>query len=115
MTVDAPNDASLSDWNEIQKGSQNGIFLLILTLGWWAVASCNQGNEEMGKWADALDDLQWVLGFILFQHDKEKDQGESAGQTADKDSDGSDVDGGKSVPAKHAPTTQGLPIAKRSV
>ena len=115
MTADAPNDASLSDWNEIWKGSQNGIFLLILTLGWWAVAACDQGNEEMGKWADTLGDLQWVLGFILFQHDKEKNQGESAGQKAGKGSDGSDVDGGESVPAKCAPTTQGLPIAKRSV
>ncbi|KZP28681.1 hypothetical protein FIBSPDRAFT_669240, partial [Athelia psychrophila] len=43
------------DWNETRKGSQNGFFLVILSLGWWF-------KGEKGRWwcADAIKDVEWV-------------------------------------------------------
>ena len=39
LAHDPPNNTALSNWDEIQKGSPNGFFMLLLALGWWGVGS----------------------------------------------------------------------------
>ena len=61
-----PDDIEqVTGWDKIRKGSQNGFFLLLLTLGWWGLGASDQGAEELGRWAEAFDDLRCVLGFLL--------------------------------------------------
>ena len=47
---DPPKDAIISDWQDIKKGSQNGFFLLLLSLGWWGVGASDQGEDMLSQW-----------------------------------------------------------------
>jgi hypothetical protein len=53
-----------NDWSAIRKGGQNGIFVVILTLGWWLVGARNNDGRGIAKCEEALDDLVWVLDNI---------------------------------------------------
>lgn len=48
------------EWAEIMKGSNNGFFVVLVALGWWA-----QGllfaNEDMKGWVQATADVLWVV------------------------------------------------------
>ena len=72
LIQDAPDNAQLSDWSEIRKGSQNRNFLFFLTLGWWAVGASDQGDEAVKKWADAFDNFRWVLELLLNEESEEE-------------------------------------------
>ena len=69
---DTPDNTQLSNWSKIRKGSQNGIFLLFLTLRWWAVSASDQGDEALKKWANAFDDFRWVLELLLNEESEEE-------------------------------------------
>lgn len=49
------------NWNETRKGSSNGFFLVILSLGLWL--SGDKKGKGKGKWgcSDAMKDVEWVL------------------------------------------------------
>jgi hypothetical protein len=74
-----PVDLQLSDWNEIRKGSQNGFFLLLLTLGWWGVGASDESSQELERWGEAFDDLRRVLEILISEdnNDDESDELES--------------------------------------
>ncbi|KAH8108915.1 hypothetical protein DFH11DRAFT_1484489, partial [Phellopilus nigrolimitatus] len=44
-------------WVETRKGGGNGIFLVVLSLSWWASALVDGSNREFDL---ALDDVCWV-------------------------------------------------------
>lgn len=52
------------NWSETLKGSQNGFFLLIASLGWWF-------KGERGMWwcGDAIKDVEWVLDQMIMGAD----------------------------------------------
>lgn len=102
LSKDPPNDAVLLDWSEIKKGSQNGFFLLILTLGWWGVGASNQGPNELERWAATLDELKWVLEFLL---NDEGDRGDNE--------EGDDNEMVETVPVKHASTNHNALLASK--
>lgn len=116
LIVDPPTDTQTSDWLALRKGSQNGIFLLILTLGWWGLGASDQGDKELTRWASAFDDLRFVMEFLL---NEEEEEGNCGGEREDSEEDGKE-EGGKQrenekrVPAKRAATTNSQPAAKRS-
>lgn len=114
LTRDPPEDAVISDWPELKKGSQNGFFLLLLSLGWWGLGASDQGEDALGRWGYAFDDLRWVLEFLV--------SGEADGVESDEEGDGeAEVDGAEAletsnVPAKRtAPTDADHPVSKRFV
>lgn len=98
LARDPPDNAALSDWDEIRKGSPNGFFVLLLALGWWGVGACDQGDEEMERWADAFDDLRWALEFMLNEGDEDE---------VDED------EGKQTIPAKRAAAGDDRPVSKR--
>ena len=112
LIQDPPANAQTSDWLALRKGSQNGIFLLILTLGWWGLGASDQGDDELSQWASAFDDLRWVMEFLVNEEGKKGDcedgKEEGGKQTGDEEDE-------KRVPAKRAATTNSQPAAKRSV
>jgi len=65
---DAPNKlkkiaTDANDWVELQKGSANGFFGMVLALSWWANAAKTEDEREaVGK---AIDDVLWVLDQII--------------------------------------------------
>lgn len=46
-------------WPELKHRGENGIFLLLLGLGWWM--SSVQSAKDRKPWISAIDDLLWVL------------------------------------------------------
>ena len=110
LSQDPPEDAIISDWQDIKKGSQNGLFLLLLSLGWWGLGASDQGEDVLSWWACAFDDLRWVLEFLVSE--------ENDNQESDKEGDEKDEgDGANStVPAKCAISSDAHhPVSKRSV
>lgn len=62
------------EWDNLCKGSQNGFFTLLLSLGWWGQAVCDQGPDPRDLWAGAFYDLIWVLEQIVKKLKVEKGQ-----------------------------------------
>lgn len=47
LIQEPPTHAQNSNWAALWKGSQSGVFLLILTLGWWGLGASDQGEYEL--------------------------------------------------------------------
>ena len=118
---DPPEDAIISDWQDIKKGSQNGFFLLLLPLGWWGVGASDLGEDMLSRWASAFDNLRWVLEFLISdengESDKESDkEGNKEGHEEHPGDNGTDGTVTQSVPAKCATSSNAQhPVSKRSV
>lgn len=71
------------DWDEVKKGSQNGFFLLLLTLGWWGVGAFDQDATELERWGEAFDDVRWLLDMLISEEEElaEEDEGEGEGKS----------------------------------
>ena len=56
-------------WHELQKGGQNGFYLVLLSYCWWgAAASDEHGNgiePTYSEWLDAFLDIAWVLDKMI--------------------------------------------------
>ncbi|KAH7924725.1 hypothetical protein BV22DRAFT_987241, partial [Leucogyrophana mollusca] len=51
------------NWSELQKGSTNGFFLILLCLAWWntALQDSSRGDEELEhKYLAVFEDVLWV-------------------------------------------------------
>lgn len=53
----APVDAA---WPEAMKGSNNGFYIVLVALGWWAQGAKFAG-QDMKAWDQATADVTWVL------------------------------------------------------
>ena len=67
LAIRPPED---SDWSELQKGGQNGVFLLLLSFVWWGQAV--ESAEENSDWLEFYVDLDWVLGQLADSDDSEE-------------------------------------------
>jgi hypothetical protein len=50
---------AMADWSGLLCGGANGLFLIILTLSWWAQAAQNDPSQE--DFFSAVDDVLWVM------------------------------------------------------
>ena len=53
------------DFPELEKGGPNGIFLLILSLGWWGMAISDQEPSKSRAFCEAMHSLQTVLDALV--------------------------------------------------
>lgn len=53
------------DWSQTRKGSQNGLFTVILTLGWWLLGIKNGSGSGMEGCMAAVNDVAWVLDQMI--------------------------------------------------
>jgi len=60
LSTEAPE---VSDWSELRKGGPNGIFVVLLSLGWWGMAM--ESDEELTSWGDVFMGFRWVLEQLL--------------------------------------------------
>lgn len=47
------------EWLELRYRGQDGLGLVLLSLGWWA--TCVQSSKDRKGWNSAVDDVLWVL------------------------------------------------------
>lgn len=92
LTDDVPQDSDGSAWCEIRKGGPNGIFLLLLTLGWWGVGASDQIEAQTDEiegqtstWSKAFNDLGWVLESLLEIDDHAYQDEESISEGIEKE------------------------------
>ena len=51
-------------------GGSNGLYLVVVSLGWWVVAASKVIDEKPAEWtqtSEAMADVDWVLGQLLAQ------------------------------------------------
>lgn len=53
----APDDG---EWPEVLKGSNNGFFMVVIALGWWA-QGVKFAELDMNAWDQATADATWVV------------------------------------------------------
>ena len=114
LSRDPPEDAIILDWQDIKKGSQNGLFVLLLSLGWWGLGTSDQGEDMLSWWACTFDDLRWVLEFLVSEENDNQESDEEGDKEGDEKHEGDGAD--STVPAKHATSSDAHhPVSKRSV
>lgn len=74
LVGEPPEDYDSSDWADIKKGGPNGIFSLILSLGWWGSGASDQSAAQIQDWNTAFNDLAWVLEFLITEADEDQDE-----------------------------------------
>lgn len=52
----------VEDWPDLKLHGQRGVFLVVLSLGWWMTGL--QSAKDRKHWQSALDDVLWVLQHI---------------------------------------------------
>ena len=61
-------DHTTYDWTPLLQGGPNGMYLVVVSLGWWLLAASKAADEKPAEWAqveEALADVEWVLGHLL--------------------------------------------------
>lgn len=70
-----------ADWSLLAKGGNNGLYVLVISLGWWAFAlrdnTAVAANEEF---LTAVNDVMWIFDQLLATPQMKK-------RTADYDTD----------------------------
>ena len=64
---------STADWACLLQGGSNGLYLVVVSLGWWVVAASKVIEEKPTEWtqtSEAMVDVDWVLGQLLAQADR---------------------------------------------
>jgi len=54
----AQEDAGEGDWGDLADGGKDGIFLTVVSLGWWVLT---QDAHEDSKVDEAIEDVTWVI------------------------------------------------------
>ncbi|KAF9784043.1 hypothetical protein BJ322DRAFT_977808, partial [Thelephora terrestris] len=55
-------DAAGRGWGSLHKGGKDGLFLIIVSLGWWIHA---RDPSETSKVDDAISDVAWVVNNLI--------------------------------------------------
>ena len=58
LSFDIPNNER---WEEIGKGGKGGIFLLVISLHWWNIATLSARAKHRLRFCSALRDSAWLL------------------------------------------------------
>lgn len=64
------SDTAENDWSVLSQGGCNGLYLVVVSLGWWLVAAAKAGNEASAVYQEvtnAVMDVEWVFDQILIQ------------------------------------------------
>lgn len=57
-----PQDAEeIEGWGKLLYGGKDGIFVVVMSLGWWTHAEKPSGDSILD---DAIDDVSWVLRYL---------------------------------------------------
>lgn len=51
-------------WDKVSYSGPNGLFLVVLSLGWWGKA-VEGGSGNVAEFETAVEDVTWVLSEIL--------------------------------------------------
>jgi hypothetical protein len=51
------DDADVGDWERLPLGGKDGLFIVVMSLGWWAHARDPAVDSKLD---DAIDDVSWV-------------------------------------------------------
>lgn len=57
----AREDAAGQDWGHLLKGGKDGLFLVVISLGWW-IHACDLSKS---KAYDAIMDVAWVMKSLV--------------------------------------------------
>lgn len=55
-------DVNEPDWDELPNGGKDGLFLIVVTLGWWILA---RDPSKHLKLDDAIADVAWVIDKLI--------------------------------------------------
>lgn len=58
------------NWDHLRKGTQNGFFVVIMSIGLWLGGMDN--NMERGRWpcGDAMREVEWVLDQMVMHEER---------------------------------------------
>ena len=68
--LDRNIDPAGKDWGALIRGGNNGLYLAIVSLGWWVIGALKCSNERPVDLQDlnmVLADVDWTLGHVLAQ------------------------------------------------
>ena len=72
-----PRDADTNcNWTSLLQGGVNGLYLIVVSLGWWIVAASKVAEDKPVEWqqaADVMDDVDWVFECLLTHARQAKD------------------------------------------
>ena len=63
-------DSESSDWTPLLLGGHNGLYLVVVSLGWWILGASKISQENPAQWTQVLDaatDVDWVFQHLLSQ------------------------------------------------
>lgn len=58
------------DWSPLLQGGVNGLYLVVISLGWWILAAWKVNEEKPAEWTQVIDvlrDVDWVFERLLLQ------------------------------------------------
>lgn len=55
-------DARGCDWGDLPDGGKDGLFLVIVSLGWWVIARNPSEDSEVDE---AIEDVTWVINNLV--------------------------------------------------
>ena len=68
--LDRSIDPTGKDWGALIRGGNNGLYLAIVSLGWWVIGASKCSNERPVDLQDldmVLADVDWTLSHVLAQ------------------------------------------------
>ncbi len=71
------------DWTELRKGTINGIYSLLASLGWWLKAATANGDCK-AEISRALADVDWVLDSVVRSHSSKRMSAETDSRPSKK-------------------------------
>ena len=61
-------DVSDNDWGVLLSGGNNGLYIVVISLGWWLAAVSKDKDKNPNEWKDIEDvlaDVAWVFDGVL--------------------------------------------------
>ena len=68
-------DNTDGDWAPLLQGGLNGLYLVVISLGWWIVAAWKVYEEKPAEWTQVIavmEDVDWVFECLLSQARREQ-------------------------------------------
>ena len=74
--------ANGESWHEICKGSQNGLFTVVLCLAWWRRAAST--SAQIKEFQVALEDVIWVIDHLVGKGKRSREGNDDVAQRSSK-------------------------------